>query len=74
MLCNMTVDFRGLKFYIIPIERNYSRPSAERSPDMRTSVSSNSIISRRGYYYGFMARYFAGYFCCNKCIKPSVSQ
>ena len=72
MLCNMTVDFRGLKFYIIPIERNYSRPSAERSPDMRTSVSSNSIISRRGYYYGFMARYFAGYFCCSKNLKPSV--
>ena len=41
---------------------------------MRTVSHSNSILSRRGYYYGFMARYFAGYFCCDKCIKPSVSQ
>ena len=67
----MTVDFRGLKFYSMSIKTN-RRQTAERSPDMRTSVSSNSIISRRGYYYGFMARYFAGYFCCSKNLKPSV--
>lgn len=73
MLCNMTVDFRGLKFYSMSIITN-RRQTAERSPDMRTVSRSNSILSRRGYYYGFMARYFAGYFCCNKCIKPSVSQ
>ena len=41
---------------------------------MRTSIRSNSILSRRGFYYGFMARYFAGYFCCDKNIKPSVDQ
>lgn len=73
MLCNMTVDFRGLKFYSMSIKTN-RRQTAERSPDMRTVSRSNSIFSRRGYYYGFMARYFAGYFCCDKCIKPSVSQ
>lgn len=73
MLCNMTVDFRGLKFYSMSIKTNH-RQTAERSPDMRTVSRSNSILSRRGYYYGFMARYFAGYFCCDKCIKPSVSQ
>lgn len=73
MLCNMTVDFRSLKFYSMSIKTN-RRQTAERSLDMRTVSRSNSILSRRGYYYGFMARYFAGYFCCDKCIKPSVSQ
>ena len=38
---------------------------------MRTVIRSNSIASRRGFYYGFMARF---YFCCEKCIKPSVYQ
>ena len=41
---------------------------------MRTAISSKSILSRRGFYYGFMARFFAGYFCCDKNIKPSVNQ
>lgn len=41
---------------------------------MRTAIRSNSILSRRGYYYGFMARSFAGFFCCDKFIKPSVSK
>ena len=41
---------------------------------MRTVIRSNSIASRRGFYYGFMARFYAGYFCCEKCIKPSVYQ
>ena len=42
---------------------------------MRTVIRSNSIASRRGFfYYGFMARFYAGYFRCEKCIKPSVYQ
>lgn len=41
---------------------------------MRTVIRSNSIVSRRGFYYGFMARFYAGYFRCEKCIKPSVYQ
>ena len=41
---------------------------------MRTVIRSNSIASRRGFYYGFMALFYAGYFCCEKCIKPSVYQ
>ena len=36
---------------------------------MRTVIRSNSIASRRGFYYGFMARFYAGYFCYEKCIK-----
>lgn len=47
--------------------------AAERSPDM-CNISSSTSASRRGYYYGFMARYFAGFFCCDKFIKPSVSK
>ena len=38
------------------------------------NISSSTSASRRGYDYGFMARYFAGFFCCDKFIKPSVSK
>ena len=29
---------------------------------MRSVIRSNSIATRRGFYYGFMARFYAGYF------------
>lgn len=45
--------------------------AAERSPAMRT-ITSRCIVAHRDYYYGFIARYYAGFFCCEKFIKPSV--
>lgn len=38
------------------------------------TITSRCIVAHRDYYYGFIARYFAGYFCCEKCIKPSGIQ
>lgn len=69
----MPVDFRRLKFYSMSITRIQRRSAAERSPDMHT-ITSRCIVAHRDYYYGFIARYFAGYFCCDKCIKPSGIQ
>lgn len=39
---------------------------------MRQSVSNNTI-ALQGFYYGFVARYYASYFCCNQ-IKPSENR
>ena len=40
---------------------------------MRTVIRSNSIASRRGFYYGFMARFYAGYFRCEKHKAVRIS-
>ena len=36
---------------------------------MRTVIRSNSIASRRGFYYGFMARFLCGLFLLRKMHK-----
>ena len=41
---------------------------------MRTVIRSNSIASPSGLLLRLYGSLYAGYFCYEKCIKPSVYQ